>query len=73
LIDPQGCEFPLVVGEQMLGRDERCDIVVDPSFGDISRQHVVIDYQVGGGIKVTNLSSSAIRVPSQSISAVRSG
>ena len=73
LIDPQGCEFPLVVGEQMLGRDERCDIVVDPSFGDISRQHVVIDYQVGGGIKVTNLSSSAIRVPSQNISAVLTG
>jgi len=68
IVDQLGEEFSLVVGENMIGRDERCDIVVNSKMGDVSRQHAVLDYTAEGEIRLTNLSTAGTRVPSRNVS-----
>lgn len=61
-IDPDGVEFKLSRGENMIGRDSRCDIVVNSKMSDISRQHLVIDQTKNGELKITSISSAGTRI-----------
>ncbi len=62
LVDPEGQTFSIELGENLVGRDARCDIVVDASRQDVSRQHMVINLDKDDRLIVTNLSDAGLYV-----------
>ena len=62
LSDANGVEYPIALGESVIGRDDACDIVVDKAFNDVSRQHAAFSYQGGNRILFTNLSTNGAAV-----------
>ncbi len=67
LVAPGGERTGLTRGENLLGRDERCDIVVDAKLVNISRQHAVLHWQHPGQLRVTCLSTHGTSVPEKNV------
>ncbi len=57
LVDPSGQSTYLERGRQSVGRHPENDIVVDRSFSDASRAHLLIDWDGGESVQLTDLSS----------------
>jgi hypothetical protein len=57
LLDQHGVTYFLKEGKNMLGRHPQNDIVANPDFRDISRAHLLIEWQGKNAISVTDLSS----------------
>jgi hypothetical protein len=57
LVDQHGVTYFLKEGKNMLGRHPQSDIVANPDFRDISRAHLLIEWQGNHAISVTDLSS----------------
>lgn len=68
LIAPDGTAHPLNEGRIMIGRHPECDIVTDRNFHDISRVHVIIEWNREPWVKITDLSTLGTFVPSSAIS-----
>ena len=58
LVDERGRGTPLHDGRNVVGRGLYNDVIVDASFGDVSRRHVILDVEDGLPVAVTDLSSS---------------
>lgn len=57
LVDQHGVTYFLKEGKNMLGRHPQNDIVANPDFRDISRAHLLIEWQGNHAISLTDLSS----------------
>lgn len=57
LIDDAGHDYPLFPGRNVVGRQPGNDIVVNPSYRDVSRKHLVIEVGDAASLRVTDLSS----------------
>lgn len=57
LLDQHGVTYFLKEGKNVLGRHPHSDIVANPDFRDISRAHLLIEWQGNHAIRLTDLSS----------------
>jgi hypothetical protein len=57
LVDQHGVTYFLKEGKNMLGRHPQNDIVANPDFRDISRAHLLIEWQGNHAISLTDVSS----------------
>ncbi len=55
--DETGSKYMLNKGQNTIGRDKVSDIIIDASFRDISRLHLIIDIDMDNHINLTDLSS----------------
>lgn len=63
LISNKGESYPLVMGENLVGRSTKCSVIVNPELVDISRQHLVIEVYPDQTLHFTDLSSSGTQLP----------
>jgi len=63
LISKKGEIYALRPGENLIGRSSRCNIVIDPSLVDISRQHLIVELLDDGDLIFTDMSSSGSFIP----------
>jgi hypothetical protein len=63
LVSHKGERYPLLAGENLVGRSTKCSIVLNPELVDISRQHLVIELVEGNKLQFTDISSSGTRLP----------
>lgn len=63
IIDEQDREYPLQQGKNIIGRDSVCNIVIDNTYRDISRIHLIIELQEDGQVRFTDLSSHGTFLP----------
>lgn len=73
LIDQNGVMYFLKPGRNMVGRHPESDVVIDPDFGDVSRAHLIIDWQPGGEVCIMDFSSRGTYMRSSSLSRVPAG
>jgi hypothetical protein len=66
-----GTEVRLRRGRNSIGRDQSCDVVVDHSYREISRKHIIIDCIDQYTAVLTDLSSHGTRVPASRVIGVR--
>lgn len=57
LQDDKGARYRLNIGRNTLGRDAHSTVVVDPTWRDVSRLHLVIEVQDHETLKLTDMSS----------------
>ena len=57
LVDDTGRRYPLREGQNMVGRAPYNDVVIDPSYVQVSRSHLIIDIRNGVPVAITDLSS----------------
>lgn len=57
LVDEQGVTYFLPQGQRTLGRHARNDIIVDTDYREISRFHLVIEWQGGNTVQLTDIST----------------
>lgn len=62
-IDEQGKKFPLNHGRNVIGRDALSTVVIDPSWRDVSRLHLVIETLGQDSLQLTDLSSHGTFIP----------
>lgn len=72
LLGQDGVTYPLHSGRNTIGRSSQCDIRVETSQSDISREHLLIEIGDDGNVSLTDLSSRGTYVPPE-ILARRSG
>ena len=65
LVDDNGADYLLKEGRNCVGRDEKNDVVVNASYRDVSRRHLVIEIQDRSVAHLTDLSSHGTFVPPQ--------
>ncbi len=63
LVDQNGVTHFLKQGRNMVGRHPESDIVIDPNFHDISRAHVVLEWDGVVSVWVTDLSTRGTYLP----------
>ncbi len=56
-IDEAGRSYKLKVGKNVIGRDSKSDIMLDPSLRDVSRMHLVIELDDSNILYMTDLSA----------------
>ena len=66
-----GTEVSLRRGRNFIGRDQACDVVVNQSYREISRKHLVIDSVDQYTTVLTDLSSHGTRVPASRVIGAR--
>jgi hypothetical protein len=57
LIDQNGVMYFLKEGRNIVGRHPESDIVIDPDFSDVSRAHVIVEWDGVAGVALVDLSS----------------
>jgi hypothetical protein len=57
--------FPLRQGNNLIGRTEDCQVLVNPSFRDISRKHVLVEVGGDRSVRMVDLSAHGTYVPSR--------
>ena len=57
LIDQNGVMYFLKEGRNIIGRHPESDIVIDPDFSDVSRAHVIMEWDGVAGVALVDLSS----------------
>jgi hypothetical protein len=62
LIDTSGQSTKLKEGRNMVGRALYNDVVVDPSYNEVSRSHMIVDIAGGRPVRITDLSSGGTYV-----------
>jgi hypothetical protein len=61
-IDQNGVTYFLQPGRNMVGRHPESDVVADQNFNDVSRAHLVIDWDPEGWVRITDLSTRGTSV-----------
>ena len=64
-VDEAGRSYDLKVGKNTIGRDAKCNIMIDPKHRDVSRTHLVIELDEGNTLYMTDLSSHGTYIPSK--------
>jgi len=64
-IDESGRSFDLKIGKNMIGRDSKSDIMLDPTLRDISRIHLIIETDNTNTLYLTDLSSHGTYIPAK--------
>lgn len=64
-IDEAGRSYELKVGKNTIGRDAKCNIMIDPKHRDVSRTHLVIELDEDNTIYMTDLSSHGTYIPAK--------
>lgn len=62
-IDNAGRSYVLKVGKNVIGRDSKTDIMLEPSLRDVSRMHLVIETDDTHTLYMTDLSSHGTYIP----------
>ena len=62
-VDDQGRDCILPNGKSIVGRDATSDIVINPSFRDVSRRHLIVETDGASLVKLTDISSHGTSVP----------
>ena len=57
LVDQNGVTYMLKSGRNMIGRHPDGDVVIDPNFSDVSRAHVIFEWNGDGLIRLIDFSS----------------
>lgn len=65
LVDEAGNAHTLQEGKNILGRDTVCNVVIDPSFRDVSRLHLIVERLGESSVRLTDLSSHGTFVPAR--------
>jgi len=63
LIDAKGKMHLVFAGTSTVGRRGNNDLVTERDMGDISREHLIIDWEGGESVRLTDLSSLGTFVP----------
>ncbi len=63
LVDQNGVTHFIKQGRNMVGRHPESDVVIDPNFHDISRAHMVLEWDGGNSVRVTDLSTRGTYLP----------
>jgi hypothetical protein len=63
LLGQDGVTYPLHSGRNTVGRSSQCDVRVETSQSDISREHLLIEIDEEGRVSLTDLSSRGTYVP----------
>ena len=67
-IDEAGTVHQLANGKNIIGRDAVCNVVVENSFRDVSRMHLIIEPFEDGVVRFTDLSSHGTFLPARLLS-----
>jgi len=62
-IDESGRSYDLKIGKNVIGRDSKTDIMMDPELRDISRMHLVIETDDTNTLYMTDLSAHGTYIP----------
>ncbi|HIF50866.1 MAG TPA: FHA domain-containing protein [Thiotrichaceae bacterium] len=62
-VDQAGRSYELKTGKNLIGRDSKSDIVLDPNFRDISRMHLLIEADESNTLYLTDLSAHGTYIP----------
>jgi len=62
-IDQSGRSYILKTGKNVVGRDSKSDIMLDPNLRDVSRMHLVIETDETNTIYMTDLSAHGTYIP----------
>lgn len=62
-IDDAGRIYDLKIGKNIVGRDSKSDIMMDPNLRDISRMHLVIETDETNTLYLTDLSAHGTYLP----------
>jgi len=62
-IDESGRSYILKVGKNVIGRDSKSDIMLDPNLRDVSRMHLVIEADETNTLYLTDLSAHGTYIP----------
>lgn len=62
-IDNAGRSYNLKIGKNVIGRDSKTDIMLEPSLRDVSRMHLVIETDDTHTLYMTDLSSHGTYIP----------
>jgi len=71
LVSKNGETYPIVTGENLVGRSTKCSIILNPELVDISRQHLVIESYPDQTLHFTDLSSSGTQLPAGSFKTLK--
>lgn len=63
LLDETGHDVKVRPGKNIVGRSSQSDIVIDGTYGAISRKHLIIEIDGSGGVKLTDISTLGTFVP----------
>jgi hypothetical protein len=63
LFGQNGVTYPLHAGRNSIGRSSQCDVRVETTQSDISREHLLIEIDEDGRISLTDLSSRGTYIP----------
>ncbi len=64
-IDDAGRSYDLKIGKNVIGRDSKSDIMMDPKLRDVSRMHLVIDMDDTNTLYLTDLSAHGTYLPAK--------
>lgn len=62
-IDEAGRSYKLKAGKNVIGRDSKSDIMLDPNLRDVSRMHLVIETDDTNTLYLTDLSAHGTYIP----------
>ncbi len=62
-IDESGRSYNLKIGKNVIGRDSKADIMMDPNLRDVSRMHLVIEADDTNTLYLTDLSAHGTFIP----------
>lgn len=62
-IDEAGRSYTLKIGKNVIGRDSKSDIMMDPNLRDVSRMHLVIEADDSNTLYLTDLSAHGTYIP----------
>lgn len=64
-VDEAGRTYDLKIGKNMIGRDSKSDIMMDPNLRDVSRIHLVIETDDTNTLYMTDLSAHGTYIPAK--------
>lgn len=64
-IDDAGRSYDLKIGKNVIGRDSKSDIMMDPKLRDVSRMHLVIEVDDTNTLYMTDLSAHGTYLPAK--------
>ena len=64
-IDDAGRSYDLKIGKNVIGRDSKSDIMMEPKLRDISRMHLVIEVDDTNTLYLTDLSAHGTYLPAK--------
>jgi len=64
-IDDAGRSYDLKIGKNVIGRDSKSDIMMEPKLRDISRMHLVIETDETNTLYLTDLSAHGTYLPAK--------